>query len=126
MYEVIRNVIQSGNLNLNDLLVKIDTQWLQGRITDEQRIELIDEARSKAGIEKKSSILNKIAELEKRIYALEHGGAAGEKYPPYVEGMWYSGGDRVTFEGIRFVCVAASGTVCTSSPVEYPEFWAEV
>ena len=42
MYDIIKNVILSGTYELKSMLKKIDTVWVQGDITDEQRIELIE------------------------------------------------------------------------------------
>lgn len=42
MYDIIKNVITSGSYELTDILKKIDTIWLQGTLTEEQRTELID------------------------------------------------------------------------------------
>lgn len=41
MYDVIKNVIESGRYELNDMLKKIDTIWIQGDITEEQKKELV-------------------------------------------------------------------------------------
>ena len=48
MYAIIKSVINSGNFELTDMLSKIDTMWVQGSITDEQRTELTALARDKA------------------------------------------------------------------------------
>lgn len=48
MYQIIKNVITSGRYELNDILGKIDTIWVQGDLTDNQRTELIDLARENA------------------------------------------------------------------------------
>lgn len=41
MYEIFKNVINSKEYSLEDILKKIDTKWVQSEITDEQRDELI-------------------------------------------------------------------------------------
>lgn len=48
MYEVIKSVIESGRFELKDMLKKIDTIWLQGDITEEQKAELVTLAQEKA------------------------------------------------------------------------------
>ena len=48
MYEIIKNVILSKDFKLEDLLNKIDTIWLQSKITEEEKTELIDMARENA------------------------------------------------------------------------------
>ena len=40
MYEIFKNVINSKRYNLDDMLKKIDTLWVQGDITEEQKKEL--------------------------------------------------------------------------------------
>ena len=51
MFEIIKNVILSKDFKLEDLLNKIDTIWLQGKITEEEKLELIDLARENALVE---------------------------------------------------------------------------
>lgn len=41
MYEVFKNVIESGNFKVNDLTNKIDTLWAEGRMSDDERAALI-------------------------------------------------------------------------------------
>ena len=48
MYSIIKAVINGGNFELNDMLNKIDTMWVRSSITEDQRAELIELARSKA------------------------------------------------------------------------------
>lgn len=40
MYQIIKDVLTSGRYELNDMLKKIDTIWLQGDIDDGQKAEL--------------------------------------------------------------------------------------
>ena len=48
MYDIIKTVINSGRYELSDMLTKIDTVWVQGDITDDQKTELTALAREKA------------------------------------------------------------------------------
>lgn len=48
MKTIIENVIATGNFELNDMLKKIDTLWIQGDLTDEERAECIALAQEKA------------------------------------------------------------------------------
>lgn len=41
MYDIIKQVILSGDYKLSDMLTKIDTIWIKNDITEEQRTELI-------------------------------------------------------------------------------------
>ena len=51
MYEIFKNVINSKEYSLEDILKKIDTKWVQSEITDEQRDELITLAQANANPE---------------------------------------------------------------------------
>ena len=41
MYEIIKNVILSKDFKLEDLLNKIDTIWIQSKITDDEKLDYI-------------------------------------------------------------------------------------
>lgn len=71
MYEVIKIVISSKRYELKDILTKIDTLWVQGSLTDDQRSELIDLARNNAMISNSVDILATLDNLDKRIKAME-------------------------------------------------------
>ena len=71
--------------------------------------------------------LAKLLELEGRIRALEEAGASDtEEYPPYKPGVWYYKGDRVSENGVNYVCIAPDNVVCTWSPTEYPAYWEAI
>lgn len=88
MYEIVKNVIMSGNFKLSDMRKKIDTLWVQGDLTEEQRTELIalmknylnPETESPEQVELYKQILAKYADHEERITRLENGGVEPE--PP--------------------------------------------
>jgi hypothetical protein len=132
MYSVVKSVIESRNYELSDMLTKIDTLWVQGSITEEERAELIDLARQNAEVQQSIDILAKLEELDMRVKALEEGkkddseGGEDTTYPEYVAGTWYRNGDIVLFEGKDYMCIAPAGQVCTWSPSEYPVYWKEV
>ena len=64
MYQVIKNVINSGDYELEALLNRIDTMFVRGKITEEQEVELINLARENA------DPVNSYAPLHKRVDAL--------------------------------------------------------
>ena len=126
MFEIAKNVIESGNFELSDMLKKIDTLWIQGSITEEQKLELITLAQSKANISASLNIQEKILELDQRISVLEQlqtDTEPEEEYPEYVIGKWYYNGDKITCDGDKYICTAPEGQVCTWSPIEYPAYW---
>lgn len=67
MYEIIKNIITYEPYNLQDIIKKINTVWVRGDITEEQKDELIQLANEKANPE------NSKAEQDKQItYLLDH------------------------------------------------------
>lgn len=136
MYEIILTVINSKKYDLSGLLKKIDTLWIQGEITDEQRLELIDLARENALsgnsidlVEKLKSLEQEVNALKERIAALENPESGEpenpeeETFPEYEAGKWYYAGDKVSFDGINYECTALEGVVCVWSPADYPAYW---
>lgn len=61
MYEIIKTVINSGRFELTDILKKIDTLWVQGDLTEEEKTELVALAQEKANPE------NSFAPLQEQI-----------------------------------------------------------
>ena len=137
MKNIIRNVITSRNYELSGMLKKIDTLWVQGSLSDEEREELIALARENAEVQQSIDVMRKLEEMDKRIKALEDAKADDSEeeteeeteeptettYPEYVAGKWYYNGDVVLFEGKAYKCIAPEGAVCTWSPSDYPVYW---
>lgn len=72
MYEIFKNVINSKEYSLENILKKIDTKWVQSELTDEQRDELIALAQANANPENSNAPLQKqIEEISKKQIALE-------------------------------------------------------
>ena len=136
MYEVTRNVILSGSYELTDILAKIDTLWLQGSLTDAERLELIELARAKADPSHSFAPLQaQIDALAERVAKLENAEPSGpdvpaEDYPEYVQPTGahdaYYNGDKVTYNGKHYECIAPEGVAVVWSPDTYPAYWQEV
>lgn len=134
MFEVVKNVIQSGSFELSGILVKIDTLWLQGSLTETERLELIDMARAKADpVHSFAPLQAQIDALAVRVKALEEAGTADDSEAP-VEGYLayvaptgahdaYHYGDRVTYNGVRYICIAPEGVAVVWAPDVYPGYW---
>lgn len=137
MYEIIKNVIESGRFELVDILKKIDTIWLQGDITEEQKTELVALAQEKANPENSFAPLQEqidqafeqIKALESRVAKLETGEEPepSEEYPEYVPPTGahdaYYKDDKVTYNGQKYICIAPDGVACVWSPDVYPAYW---
>lgn len=145
MYEIIKSVITAGRYELADMLKKIDTIWLQGSLTDDQRTELITLARehaapenSYAPVQKQLNILfTNLAELAAAVkansdaIAVLQGGTVDqpeqEEYPEYIQPAGahdaYNTGDKITYGGRRYICRMDG---CVWDPVTYPAGWMVV
>lgn len=137
MYEVIKNVILSGSFALEGILAKIDTLWVQGSLTDAERLKLIDLARTKADPSNSFAPLQaQIDALALRVAAVEgkvapaDPDAPAEECPAYVQPTGshdaYHAGDKVTYNGIQYVCIAPKGVAVVWSPEVYPSYWEAV
>ena len=135
MYQIIKDVLTSGRYELNDMLKKIDTIWLQGDIDDGQKTELVELARANADPEQSyaplqeqiDSAFGRIKALEARVEALEGGGTEPEEWPEWVQPTGahdaYNTGDKVTFNGRHYTSKIDGNTW---SPEAYPDGWEAV
>ena len=142
MYDIIKTVISSGRYELSDMLGKIDTIWLQGGLTEEQRTELVELARQNAlpensytSVQKQiDSIFTNLGEMAAAIRANTdaittlQGGTVippvQEEWPEYVQPTGahdaYSTGDKVTWNGKHYICRMDG---CVWDPDTYPQAW---
>lgn len=136
MYDIIKSVINSGRYDLSDMLKKIDTIWLQGDITDEQKEELVGFAREKAIPENSYAPLQQqiddlatlVADINTRLKTLEGGEPEpSEEYPEYVQPTGahdvYNTGDKITENGKKYTCKMDG---CVWPPSVYPQAWETV
>ena len=140
MYQTIKSVIQAGRYELNDMLRKIDTLWVQGDLSDEQREELVDLARESADPaasyaplqEQIDQAFAQIKALGDRVAKLEAGetpepSPEPEEWPEWVQPTGahdcYNTGDKVTYNGQHYVS-KIDGNVW--SPDAYPSGWEAV
>ena len=131
IYTDVTNVIAAGGYDLADLLHRIDVLYAGGRLTDEERETLVGEARERAEPDAQlPSLTERVGALELRVAALEQGTyqpsepEGDPEWPEWVrptsKDTQYHKGDKVTFEGVRYVC---NKNNVTASPVENPKSW---
>lgn len=151
MYEIFKSIIETGAYELVDILKKINTNWVTSELTDEQRVELITLAQTNAKPENSYAPLQKqiddlygqlklinedIAKLSERVLDIEKGEPqepvepeppVEDEYPEYVQPSGahdaYNEGDKITFEGEKYVCKMNG---CVWSPKDYPDGWEKV
>lgn len=124
MKTIFESVIARGGYDLSDLLKKIDSYHIEGKLTDAEKDELYRKARGEAA--PNVDVMAKLMDLEDRVRKLESAEAPEqEAYPEYVVGKWYYAGDKISYGGKNYVCAAPEGAVCTWNPDEYPAYWDE-
>lgn len=85
MAAILRNVIRSGGMPLTQVSERIETMYLSGRISGEERTELTELMHEKADPtnelggwkELYEALARKYSELDARVKALEEGSAGG-------------------------------------------------
>lgn len=144
MYEIIKSVIEAKQYELSAMLQKIDTIWVQGEITDDQRTELITLARDKADPansyaplqEQITNLYALLDALTSRVTVLESGDSSGsepeeptdpdDEWPEYVQPTGahdaYKTGDKVTYNGNHYICKMDG---CVWDPDTYPAAWKD-
>ena len=141
MYEIIKNVIDSKDYELKDILHKINKMYIESAITEEQKTELDNLARENANAENSyASVqeqINNIYTIIDKIQAdiKELKGEEGteeptepvEEYPEYVQPTGahdaYNTGDKITYNDKKYVCKMDG---CVWNPDTYPAGWEEV
>lgn len=81
---IIRTIITGGSYVLDELEGRIDALWVEGKLTDAQRAELKWLAAEGARDSMQINIIAKLAEMETRIYNLEH---PTDIYPVWQQGQ---------------------------------------
>lgn len=135
MKSVFAKVISRGNFDLNGLLKSIDTYHVEGKLTDEERAELVAMARgdAKAHVnpaEEIPKLWEAIRQLREEIADKNgeiEGGIDEQDVPEYVQptgahdGYYY--GDLVRYNEVLYMCNAPEGVVCVWSPDVMPGYW---
>ena len=141
MYEIIKDVIESKDYKLEDILYKINKMWIESAITEEEKTELDNLARENANAvnsyaplqEQIDKLYADMKELEARISLLEQEGEEPtepeptEEYPEYKQPQGahdaYNTGDKITYSGKKYICKLDG---CVWAPDVYPQAWEEV
>lgn len=151
MYDVIKNVILNENFDLSWIILNIKKNCTRGDITDDQEEELIVLAQEHANPQNSYAPLQKqievafsqidslsktIDKLYERVRAIESESPqepeepVQEEYPPYVQPTGahdaYHRGDKITFNGKKYECIAPEGVAVVWDPATYPAYWKEV
>ncbi|MBR3765032.1 MAG: hypothetical protein IKK57_10860 [Clostridia bacterium] len=135
MKNVFAKVIARGSFDLNGILKNIDAYHIEGKLTDEERAELVAMARgdAKAHVnpaEEIPKLWEAIRQLRKML-AEKNGeieeGVDEADVPEYVQPSGahdaYFRDDMVKYNGKLYLCVAPDGVACVWSPDVMPGYW---
>lgn len=117
MYTTIWNLIQSGQYGLEDVTNKINTLWVEGQLTDEQRADLLSQAVEHLNPDTErpeiltmlQGLAERVAEVENRVAALEGNPVEPDEYQEWEpwDGMsdHYQLGAVVSYGGKLWISV---------------------
>lgn len=140
MYNIFRTVINQGNFDLNNIVAKVNKYHIEGLITDEQRDELLFDARGNADPtysfsrweieitnlwETVRSLEARVAELEPVVEKpVDPEAPPVNEWPDYVQPTGahdaYLLGAQITYNGLHYVSLIANNVW---TPVAYPAGW---
>ena len=133
VYAGFYELIGGRQYDLEDVLHRIDVMYAAGRLTDDERTALYALARENAKAEydyaaEIEAIWAAIRELRANVGG-SSGGSSGEsdEWPAYQQPTGahdaYYAGDKITYNGKRYICVMPENAACTYSPDVYPAGW---
>ena len=93
--QLIITVIEQGNYALEDMEHRITRLWIEGKITEADRDELIPLAAQYAQDRYQIDVLGKLADIEKRLYELEH---PVDQYVIWTAGYQTKQGETVRYD----------------------------
>lgn len=137
MYSIIKEVIEKGSYELVDILNKINKLWVENNLTEEERDELVNLARTNANPNNSyaentiqiGNLWEYYQQLDIRLSKLEDGQGGIE---PPLEEEWvefvqptgshdaYKTGNRIMFQGKKYICKMDN---CVWNPLVYPSAW---
>lgn len=139
MFDLIKEVINSKDYKLEDMLYKINKMYIEEFITEQEKTELDNLARENADpvnsyapiLEQIDNLYIKISDLKNRVNALEKVGdteeTETEEYKEFVQPTGahdtYNIGDKIIYNGKKYICKTDG---CVWSPDAYPAAWEEV
>ena len=97
IYELLESVIVTGNYLVAEMERKIDTLYIEDKLTEAEREALYQMTADNANDAQQIDIVAKLKELEDRIFALEHP-SEEVVYPVWTSGYVTQKGETVQFD----------------------------
>lgn len=96
--KAITEFIQTGAFNYNDLAARLDVIYIEGKISKDERDNLLNLAGENAADSLQIDMMEKIAEIERRVYALEHPAPVEPVFPIWTSGYTTQKGETVQYD----------------------------
>ena len=135
VYAGFYELIGGRQYDLEDVLHRVDVMYAAGRLTDDERTALYALARENAKAEydyaaEIEAIWAAIRELRASVGESSGSSGGSDEWPAYQQPTGahdaYYAGDKITYNGKRYICVMPENAACTYSPDVYPAGWQEV
>lgn len=143
MYEIVKNVIMYGSFKLDDMTKKINTLWVQGDITEEQKTELIalmkeylnPETETPEALKLCQELRTEINSIKERVAKLENGGVAPEPPVGVIVPVWepwdgisdrYKYGSVVTVDQKYYISIFQGQNTWMPGSVGTEGLWKEI
>ena len=94
----LQTFIETGVFNFDDISYKLDKLYVESKITEADRDELLALAASHASDAQQIDVVEKLKELENRIFALENPEPDAVIYPEWTNGYTTNKGEVVLFD----------------------------
>lgn len=136
MYSIIKDVIEKGDFELIDILSKINKLWVESSLSEEERDELVNLARTNAvpdnsyaeNTQQIANLWEYYQQLDARLSLLESQGTTDpkpeEEWPEYIQPLGahdaYNAGDKIIFNSKKYICKMDG---CVWDPLAYPGAW---
>ena len=95
-FNTIKDYILTGSYNYSNLEYRLDVLFVEDKITQEERDQLLTLAGENARDSEQIDVVAKLKELEDRIYSLEH--PVEPDYPIYTPGYVTKKGEIIRFD----------------------------
>lgn len=125
MKSIFEKVISRGGYDLNGLTKRINEYHISGHLTDNEREELLALARGDAtpGMDLKAEVQKLWAAIRELQGNTDVPADVAEFRQPTGAHDAYFKGDRVTYGGKTYACVAPDGVACVWAPDVMPGYW---
>ena len=96
VYEIYKSAIEAGGYSISVMEERIETVYACGKITKEERAELLDLVSDKGDHLNADEVMDKLADLENRLSVLESSGVK-----VWVNGMVTAKGQTVMYDALN-------------------------